>query len=351
MSKMSIDEKIAWIFERNRLYSEEFIDAQPQRRFYRSLHSTEIVAFKCMDGRIHIPLLTKTPLGIIQPVRNLAGYFDMGWPYLGEVLVDWYDYAISRGRRCLAMVTYHYSVGNNAHRGCAGFKYDKLASFNFTIDFKKQLEYMFGKNNEIFFPIIVGLETDTDALIFHGDNPDNFLDVSTLSLTCSDDEIMLELLRIYPSINQKVLADILPMIVGNIKHIDEVKLAKRQISDSEHREWILGIGRGFDWLHEPNTALIIGPYSPNLSEPIETAAAIIEESMASNRISKDGFIVLASAPYREVGVDKRRAIAKAKFLKKFSADIIAKKFPKLKDIMVPISVIVDLNSRKMEKID
>jgi len=351
ISEMPIDKKIDWILQKNHLHSQEFIDSQPSRRFYRSLHPTEIIAFKCMDGRIHIPLVTNTPLGIIQPFRNLAGKFDIGWPYLGEEVVKWYDYAISRGRKCLALVTYHFSAGNNAHRGCAGFHYDKEAAFNFTVDFRNQLEDMFGKNNGIFFPIIVGLETDTDTLIFHGENSSDILDVSKLSSDLPEDELMSRISKIYPNFPKRIVSDLLPLVIGNIAHIQRVKDSNRQTLDSEHREWILGIGRGFDWLHEPNTAIIVGPYSPDLSEPIKTAAKIIKDNMDSNRISKDGFVVLASAPYRELGVDQKRAIAKAKFLRKFSESIIIKKFPELEKIMVPMSVIVDLNSREMKRVD
>ena len=44
-----------------------------------------------------------------------------------------------------------------------------------------------------------------------------------------------------------------------------------------------------DWLHMPNLALIIGPYSPDLAEPIRKAAGIIEANMKNYRIPDDGF--------------------------------------------------------------
>lgn len=64
-------------------------------------------------------------------------------------------------------------------------------------------------------------------------------------------------------------------------------------------------GRDFDWLHMPNLALIIGPYSPDLADPIRKAAGIIEPTMRSGRIPDDGFLLLASSPYDEIGVDRR----------------------------------------------
>ncbi|MDD3528408.1 MAG: hypothetical protein PHS77_00895 [Gallionellaceae bacterium] len=75
--------------------------------------------------------------------------------------------------------------------------------------------------------------------------------------------------------------------------------------DIEHREWMICVGRGCDWLHMPNLALIIGPYSPDLADPIRKAAGIIESNMCNGRIPDDGFLLLASSPYDEIGVDRR----------------------------------------------
>jgi len=54
------------------------------------------------------------------------------------------------------------------------------------------------------------------------------------------------------------------------------------------------LGRGFDFLHTPNLALIIGPYSPDLADPLRKAAAIIEANMQAGRIPNDGFLLLVS---------------------------------------------------------
>jgi hypothetical protein len=57
--------------------------------------------------------------------------------------------------------------------------------------------------------------------------------------------------------------------------------------------------------------LIIGPYSPNLDVPIRKAAGIIEANMQAGRIPDDGFLLLASVPYDEIGVDRARAELKS----------------------------------------
>jgi hypothetical protein len=348
MANSPIEEKIRRLRELNEIHSDQFNAERLKRQEYRANYPTEISVFKCMDGRIHIPIVTNTPFGIMRPYRNLAGYFDLGWPYLGEDLVNWVNYSINKGRKCLVMVTYHFSAGDNKCRGCAGFHYSRDEAFSFTINFREQIERMFGKDNGVVFPAIVGLETDKDILILHGENYNDILDVSRIEEHHLKPKE--ELHRLYPNMPEKLLCDFVPLVDGNMKHIKKPEVVNRQVLDSEHREWILGVGRGFDWLHEPNTALIVGPYSPNLSEPITTAAKIIKGNMDEGRISNDGFILLSSAPYRDLGLDRNRAIEKTKFLNNFAKEVISEKFPDLVGVMRPISVIIDLNTRKFEEI-
>jgi hypothetical protein len=348
----SIVEKIDWLKKINREHSDFFCspDQDLLRGFYRSQHPTEICAFKCMDGRIHLPYITKTPLGIIQPFRNLAGKFDLGWPYLGQAFENWVKYSISKVRKCLVMVTYHFSAGNNEHRGCAGFDYDKQAALNFTAQFKAQIERVFGVEHSVVYPIIVGLETDTDSLIFHGAG-DATLDLGKIDAKTDPEILRQQLAKLYPEMSATMINDLLPMVLGNLQHIAEIKASERAIIDSEHREFIIGIGRGFDWLHEPNIALLIGPYSLDLYQPVKTAMEIIQHNMEAGRIKNDGFIVLTSAPYyRSLGIDKFRAIEKTKVLTNLAKEVAAKRFPVLQPKMHIISAIVDNETREIEEV-
>ena len=79
----------------------------------------------------------------------------------------------------------------------------------------------------------------------------------------------------------------------------------------------------------PNLALIIGPYSPDLADPIRKAAGIIRSNMAAGRIPSDGFLLMSSVPYENIGVDKARAELKSRFLARFAADVIRQEFADL----------------------
>ena len=111
------------------------------------------------------------------------------------------------------------------------------------------------------------------------------------------------------------------------------------------------MGRGFDFLHTPNLALIIGPYSPDLADPLRRAAAIIEGNMKAGRIPDDGFLLLASVPYDEIGVDRARAELKSRFLSCFAAGVLRDEFGALAEKMSKRTAVLDWRSRNLELIE
>ncbi|MEW8466937.1 MAG: hypothetical protein AB2637_00305, partial [Candidatus Thiodiazotropha sp.] len=138
-----------------------------------------------------------------------------------------------------------------------------------------------------------------------------------------------------------------PLVEGNLDHVHEARQLQREL-DIVHREWMICIGRGFDFLHMPNLALIIGPYSPNLGDPIDKAAGIIENNMHAGRIPDDGFLLLASVPYQDVGVDRARATVKSRFLSNFAADRIRSIHPELAQKMTVKTAVLNWHSRRLE---
>jgi hypothetical protein len=106
--------------------------------------------------------------------------------------------------------------------------------------------------------------------------------------------------------SKQMREDLRPLIAGNLDHIEEAKQMQREL-DIVHRE-------GIRFLYTPNIALIIGPYSPSLSDPIHKAAGIIQNNMSVSRIPDDGFLLFASVPFQDVGVDRASAESKSNFL-------------------------------------
>jgi hypothetical protein len=341
-----IKERIDWLFNHANKHCCEYSSPENwlARTRYLAEHPTAIAVLKCMDGRINIPIATNTPKGIIQPFRNLGGMFDLGWPHLGEVLASYVQNIISEGRHTVILITYHFSKGD-PQRGCAGFNYDTEAAIAHTYEIKSQVEAVFGGGHQTVYPIVCGFETDEDALILHGSDGEqlNMADIKTFER----DTLRPRLEALYPDMTQQMREDLLPLIEGNLVHIEEARQTQREL-DIVHREWMICIGRGFDFLHMPNIALIIGPYSPSLADPIHKAAGIIESNMQAGRIPDDGFLLFASVPFQDVGVDQARAKVKSKFLCDFAAKEIRQINPELAEKMFVKSAVLNWQSRALE---
>ncbi|MBU1237659.1 MAG: hypothetical protein KJ634_03475 [Gammaproteobacteria bacterium] len=348
-----IQERIDWLFDLAARHGENFRspEAWLARERYLAEHPTAIAVLKCMDGRINIPVATNTPTGILMPFRNLGGMFDLGWPHLGEVLAHHVQRMVAAGRQVLFLITYHYSRGDS-RRGCSGFNYDTEAAARHAYEIRAQMEHIFGSAHGTVYPLVCGFETDEEALILHGVDGDR-LDLAAVD-TESAGTLAPRLATLLPDMAGQMRADLLPLLLGNLAHIAEARAQVRQRErqlDIEHREWMICLGRGFDFLHTPNIALIIGPYSPNLDVPIRTAAGIIADNMTAGRIPDDGFLLLASVPYDEIGVDRARAELKSRFLSDFAARVIRDEFPGLAGKMTMRTAVLDWRSRKLERVD
>lgn len=348
MHTRPIAERIDWLFDLAHRHAESYTSPESYlaRKRYLAEHPTAILVMKCMDGRINIPIATNTPAGIIQPFRNLGGMFDLGWPHLGETITDAVAKVVGAGRRSLMIITYHYSKGSE-HRGCAGFNYCTANARAHTFEIKAQVEALFGSGHGTVYPLVCGFETDEDAIILHGIKGErlNMADIGD----ADRDGLLARLVQLFPDMPAQVRADLLPLLLGNLDHIAEMKQSARSL-EVEHREWMVCLGRGFDWLHMPNLALIIGPYSPDLADPIRKAAGIIEANMQAARIPDDGFLLLAVAPHDEVGVDRARAELKARFMSDFAASVIRAERPALAAKMSQRTCVLNWGNRALERI-
>ena len=347
---LPIAQRIDWLFDMARRHGETFRspEAWLARERYLAEHPTAIGVLKCMDGRINIAVATRTPSGILMPFRNLGGIFDLGWPHLGEVLAHYVQQTIRAGRRLLFLITYHWSRGD-ARRGCAGFACDTDAAIAHTEEIRRQMEHIFGHGTV--YPLVCGFETDEEALILHGDHGE----VLDLSLITGDERTTLEprLASLLPDLPEQMRHDLMPLLQGNLTHIEQIRqdaARGERTLNIEHCEWAICIGRGFDFLHVPNLALIIGPYSPDLADPVRKAAGIISKNMAAGRIPDDGFLLLASVPYEEIGVDRARAELKSRFLARFASEVIAAEFPDLSKKMSVRTAVLDWRLRQLDLI-
>jgi hypothetical protein len=342
-----------FIIDRNQEQSNSFCDAgaRGSRQLYRNRHSTEIAALKCMDGRLNLSVMTETPVGILHPYRNLGGEFDLGWPYLKDLIKDWVNYSISRGRNCLVLATYHFSKGD-PHRGCKGFNYNTDAAITSGFELVGQFKRVFGMT--FVYPILVGIETDEDSLIFHNTEGQEFSVAD--NVTMEPLELAQAFSTLYPSMDSTVRMDLLELVKGNQRHVVKIRAMNRQPLELDHREQIIAVGRGFDWLHLPNKALIIGPYSTLWNEAVVTAGRIVLDNFKNGRLAPDeGVLLLVSSLARDVkgSYGWNLEIEKARFITRLAQKILAEKLPELTNDhqICTITGVVDGHTRLMHRYD
>ena len=354
--KSIIDENLVeFITKRNEAQSAAFCNpaAQMARRLYRGQHPTEIQITKCMDGRLNLALYTETPQGILQPMRNVGGKFDFGWPFFQEVVRDSVNYAICRGRQNILMTSYHFSKGDH-HRGCAGFGYDTEEAKVSAFRLREQATRVFGElPGRPVYALTIGIETDEESLIFHGAG-DTELRVADLDETVEESVIFERLRQLYPDMHSRMIADLMPLVIGNRRHITALRESDREPIDLLHREQIIGVGRGFDWLHMPNTALIIGPYSHEWPKAVATAGTIIKQNIEEGRIpAEQGFLLLVAALHREEEGEAGRRLKqeKVKYLFRTAHDALVENVPDLMPHMKVLGGVVNADTRKLDPID
>ncbi len=343
-----------YVLNLNTKRSDEYTDpsAQLARQLYRTQHPTEILVQKCMDGRLNLSVFTGTPAGILQPFRNIGGRFDLGWPFFQEVTNDGIQYAINRGRRCLAITSYHFSVGDN-HRGCAGFGYDTDAAKNAALALRDQFTKVYGEaKGRPVYALTIGIETDFESIVFH-DAGSKTLDVASLDASFSLEEIDVMLAGLYPDMDIEMRADLVPLVKGNLEHIAEVRAEQKSPIDLEHREQIIAVGRGFDWLHEPNRALIIGPYSHEWPQAVKTAGSIVLGNLNAERIpDENGILLLVSTLWRNEERESGRRLKeeKARYIAR-TALLELQSIPELKDKIQILVGVTEAETRKLYPID
>ncbi len=346
---LPIQQRIDWLIEHARHYAQMYQSPESfiARERYSAKHPTSIIALKCMDGRLNLSVATNTPSGIIQPIRNIGGRFDMGWPHFGEVMTEQVQHMVRHGHQALILINYHYSKGD-PQRGCAGWGYNTDVARDHAFRIQRQMEEVFGSAHNTVYPLVYGFETDEDALVLHGRHHRDVLDLSTISAQ-SLASLPATLSQLYPDMPEEMQEDLLPLVRGNIAHIEETRKSDRTL-EIVHHEWMIGVGRGFHWLHMPNLALIIGPHSPELADPLSKAGGIIAANMRDDRIPDDGFLLLSVAPYQEVGVDRARATLKSRFMADFATHIIRSDHAKIADKINIRKAVLSWHTRALELI-
>ena len=305
----------------NEEQSRAFMRDECSRLRHLAKHKTRIACFKCMDGRVHLPYVTQTPMGIITPFRAIGGKFSIFWPALMKRMRDLVMEAIANGARNVFLVTYHYSASRPA-LGCAGWRYQTGEARAHAECFARDIATVFEEQATV---IVVGIETDSDELILHG--PAGDVRGRDL-LGCSKSEIASRLRYSFPSMDDVTLYDLLPFLVGNANHIQAFLNDPRELNELGHNERFVGVGQSFDWLVAlANLGLVINDMDPNLDEAIITAAHILTSNLDRN--PEGDVAIITNIGFMAEGMYQRMAEARARGLMGFALHHLREKNPTL----------------------
>lgn len=301
--------------------SVKYVEAEAARKRYWANHPTFIGCIQCMDGRVNFSLMTDTPVGHIKPFRAIGGKFEAWWPsFMGRVR-HWSESAISKGSRIFLFITYHFSA-SDSHLGCAGWGYDTKAARAHAEKLQQELSFVFG---EELTAVVAGVETDRDLLILHGEGGDLS---GEMMIGKTQDEILLEIGKLFPLMPEIVRKDLAPILSGNAQHVQELNARPRDLKEKQHNERVIAVGQGFDELVNANLALIINDANPNLAESIRVAGSLIVKNLADAPVGDDA-LVLTNIPYRTAGLDYRQAVGRSKGLNTFAEKVLREAYPEL----------------------
>jgi len=325
-------------------YSEAFLRQSHELHKYREKHPTKMLVFKCADGRIVFSRFCKTKVGYLRNFRNIGGKFNMGWLTFEKgfrEIVEANHYCGCGG--CLAIITYHYSKGDSL-RGCAGYKFDKKKSIEGAIGFRGQMEKAYKGLPFQLYPIVIGIETDEEALILHNNHGVKVY-LSKMPSNITEEEMHAYLVNFFSDMPEQMRYDLLPMLMGNIQHIAEIREENRPIVELNHKEWILGVGGGcaFDFLHVPNAALIAGQYNPSLEKVIRQAFGVINDHWHEGK----KFLTLSAVSYG-LGIHEPQVKMVVNYYDRKIWETGEEFYPHLLPHMYQVRGLVDIETQKMK---
>ena len=281
----------AWcVFQAHQQTSSEFFDLDPLQGSAESPQSKSFQSFlntcgfhllditPCADGRLahSIAFAMRIPFSSVRRRSHAGALFD-----IEKTVNRWLKTEHRRFRegvpneaheatRYLKVVVYHFSSIDPAHQGCAAHGSDDAAAakagLQRLLDFRQAVENSFccGASVDL---LLIGLDTDTDAIRVHVPSSDSNIDLKNwisagdlyentrhLSVDQAMEKIK-ETIENSPPVKTDpgMVAFISRLIANNISQIDYVRqFHNGNYSDAGHAERFIGVGIGFKEVHLRN---------------------------------------------------------------------------------------------------
>jgi hypothetical protein len=285
------------VFELNKQGVAAYKTSAAKRKKYLVENPIHPVYIACMDGRAnHLPQAFGIPVGVGDIVQTAGAKFSISSPYFANLLAESALYAASKSRTPIFIVASHFS-GNYPHHGCRAFENNRWNALHHVLQLASDIRNVFRKFPTPVLVLPVEFNTDDDSIIFFGNNTS----INTSDFLGNEEEILGALRQIYPEfVHTAVFPSLIDMAIKNIVHVKNVRSSMRKEHECHHREFALGIGRGFGtWLNpHRNQAIILFGEGRDIKERIHVAGKILLENMEKNsEMQRHGALVISSAAY------------------------------------------------------
>ena len=281
----------AWcVFQAHKQSSDHFFESDPLHGSDQSHEAKSFQSFlsecgfhlldvtPCADGRLahSIAYVLRIPFSAVRRRSHAGALFD-----IENTVNRWVKTEHRRYRegtpnlaqtptRYLKVVTYHFSSLDPSHQGCAAHGSDETlaaaAGLQRLLDFRQSIENSFccGASVDL---LLVGLDTDTDAIRVHVPSADSKMDLDewvsaldlyqetqSLSANQAMERIAQRIESSAPASPDKgMVSFITRLIANNISQIDYVReFHNGPYPDAGHAERFIGVGIGFKEVHLRN---------------------------------------------------------------------------------------------------
>lgn len=278
VDQLDMRKLFAWaVFETYQRFSDDFfsgiqlIDEMDFQSYLIDCGFHTLDISPCADGRLAhvISYVLRLPFSEVRRKSFAGAMFDVE-----DSLAKWTETEFLRFRegrpnssdeptRYLKTAVYHFSSGDPEHEGCAAHGSDtgraaqkgleRLQAFQQAV----QNTYCCGASIDL---LLIGLDTDTDAVRIHVSNADGVIDLDTyadtaelyeetVTMSAQDAEHVIEqrVRAVSEGATQGMIRLVCRLITSNISQVDYVKqYFNRAYPDIGHAERFIGAGIGFE---------------------------------------------------------------------------------------------------------
>ncbi len=304
--------------------SHSYADMRGERNEYWGRHPTRILMTRCMDGRLNVPEITGTPLGLIEEMCAFGGRFRTSWTGFMDEITDWIRRTNCAGFPNLFLMTGHFDGRDNKSLGCRGFNHSYSETRNHMLDTVGRIQRAWQSQ---LCAIAAMIDTNNDEITLCGAPDADHTVTGSECIGLDKEEIRGRIQRRFPHMRREIVADLAKIMQNNAVRVDQFLENPRSVPfDLDHQERVIWIGGMSGWIPR-NLALAIHPSDTNIGGTIRDMARIIQSNIRG--AGPDEQILVVTCHTFDDATEERGRAEEETFAKLEHADNVLKEFDAL----------------------